>query len=75
MTDCLDQIKADGYEKVLAVTLSSGLSGTYNLVQLIAQEYEGLDIHVVDTKNIAIGSGFTAILAGQCLEQGWSGRP
>ena len=70
VTDCLDQIKADGYEKVLAVTLSSGLSGTYNLVQLIAQEYEGLDIHVVDTKNIAIGSGFTAILAGQCLEQG-----
>ena len=70
VTNLLDQIKADGYQKVLAVTLSSGLSGTYNLVQLIAQEYEGLEIHVVDTKNIAIGSGFTAILAGQCLEQG-----
>lgn len=70
VTDCLDRIKADGYERVLAVTLSSGLSGTYNLVHLLAQEYEGLDIHVVDTKNIAIGSGFTAILAGQCLEQG-----
>lgn len=70
VTDCLDAIREAGYERVLAVTLSSGLSGTNNLIRLIAQEYEGLDIHVVDTKNIAIGSGFTAILAGQLLEEG-----
>lgn len=66
-----DQIKQDGYNKVIAVTLSSGLSGTYNMVSLIAREYEGLDISVLDTKNIAIGAGFHAIQAGRYIEQGF----
>ena len=29
----IDQIKADGFEKVLIVTISSGLSGTYNVMR------------------------------------------
>lgn len=55
----LDEIKAEGYEKVLAITISSGLSGTNNMVRVVADEYEGLDIFVLDTKNIGIGSGFS----------------
>lgn len=65
-----DQIKADGYEKVLAVTLSSGLSGTHNLVSMLAKEYEGLEIVVIDTLNIAIAAGFNAIQAAKYIEQG-----
>lgn len=68
--DIFDRIKADGYEKVLAITLSSGLSGTFNLINLLAKEYEGLDIAVIDTKNIAIAAGFNAIQAARYLEQG-----
>lgn len=70
ITATLNQIKADGYEKVLAITISSGLSGTFNLIRLIAKEYEGLDIFVVDTKNIGIGSGFAAIEAVKHLDSG-----
>lgn len=66
----LDQIKADGFEKVIAITLSSGLSGTNNMLNLIAADYEGLDIFILDTKNIAIGGGFHAIQTGKYLEQG-----
>lgn len=65
----LDEIKAEGYEKVLAVTISSGLSGTYNMVRLVAEDYEGLDIFAVDTKNIGIGSGFTAIEAARLADE------
>ena len=68
----LDQIKADGYEKVLAITLSSGLSGTFNLVSMIAKEYEALEIEVIDTRNIAIGGGFNAIGAAKYIEAGMS---
>ena len=67
VTDLLDRIKADGYEKVLAVTISSGLSGTYNMVRLTAEEYEGLEISVLDTRNISIGSGLIAIRAAQMV--------
>lgn len=65
--DILDRIKANGYEKVLAVTISSGLSGTYNMIRLTAEEYEGLEISVLDTKNISIGSGLIAIRAAQMV--------
>ncbi len=68
----LRQIQKDGYEKVLAITLSSGLSGTNNIVSLVAQEFKGLDIFVLDTKNIAIGSGFHAIQAARYIEMGLS---
>lgn len=71
-TDVLDQIKADGYEKVIAVTLSSGLSGTNNMLHLIASEYQGLEFFILDTKNIAIAGGFHAIQAARYLESGYS---
>lgn len=64
------QIKADGYEKVIAITLSSGLSGTYNVVNLLAQEQKDLEVYVLDTKNIAIGAGFHAIQAARYIEEG-----
>ncbi len=68
----LDRIKADGFEKVIAVTLSSGLSGTNNMLHLIAEDYEGLEIYIFDTKNIAIAAGFHAIQAARYIEQGLS---
>lgn len=68
ITSMFDKIKEDGFEKVLAVTLSSGLSGTYNYIKLLASKYEGLDIHVFDTKNIGIGGGFHAIQAAEYLK-------
>lgn len=68
--DIFKQIKADGYEKVLAVTISSGLSGTYNAIRVLAEQQENLEVFVVDTKNIAIASGFNAIQAGEYIKEG-----
>lgn len=60
-----DDIKAEGYEKVMVVTISSGLSGTNNMIRVVAEQYDGLDIYVLDTKNIGIGSGFTVVEAAK----------
>ena len=65
-----DKIKEAGYEKVLAVTISSGLSGTYNVVRLLGEQTEGLDVFVLDTKNIGIGAGIQAIRAAELIETG-----
>ena len=54
----------------MVVSLSSGLSGTVNLINMLAGEYEGLDIAVIDTRNIGIGGGFSAIRAAQLIEEG-----
>lgn len=68
----LDKIKNDGYENVIIITLSSGLSGTNWFLNIIAKDYEGLNFKIVDTKNIAMASGFHAIQAGMYLEEGLS---
>ena len=57
----LDQIAADGYEKVIAVMLSSGLSGTFNMVRLYAAERSDLEIKVFDSLSGALGSGVTVL--------------
>ncbi len=67
VNEVLDQIKADGYEKVFAVTISSGLSGTYNIVKLICSERDDLETFVLDSKNISIGAGMLAIRAAQLV--------
>src|SRR5699024_909886 len=54
ITKIFEKIKADGYDKVLAITISSGLSGTFNIVRLIAEQQEELEAYVLDTKNIGI---------------------
>ncbi|MGX7352449.1 DegV family protein [Enterococcus canis] len=72
ITKIFEQIKADGYEKVLAVTISSGLSGTFNVVRLLGEQFESLETYTLDTKNIGIGSGLQAIYAAQLLEKGAS---
>ena len=70
VADIFKQIKADGYEKVIAVAISSGLSGTYEMFGSFGPAPEGLETYYVDTKNIGIGSGFSAIRAGELIEEG-----
>lgn len=70
--DVLDQIKTDGYEKVIIITISSGLSGTFNTVRLAAEDEEDLEVFLFDSKNISVGAGVLAIWAASRLEKGWS---
>ncbi len=65
-----DKIRADGYTDVLCVTLSSQLSGTNNIVRLMAVEREDLNIRLIDTKNIAIGAGFVSMRAQELANAG-----
>lgn len=70
VAEVFKQIKADGYNKVIAIAISSGLSGTFDLISSFGPNPEGLDAFYVDTKNIGIGSGFTAIRAGELIASG-----
>jgi DegV family protein with EDD domain len=67
--EIFDEIKAQGYQKVIAVTISSGLSGTYNILRLLGQEQE-IEVFVLDTKSIGIGAGLQAIHAAELIAQG-----
>ncbi|MEG0372584.1 MAG: DegV family protein, partial [Enterococcus sp.] len=70
--EVFDQIKAEGYTHVIIVTISSGLSGTYNALRVLGEHYEGLTFQSIDTKNVGIGAGILAIYAGDLVKQGKS---
>ena len=67
------QIVADGYDGVVAVMLSSGLSGTFNLSRILAEECEGfLEIRAYDSLNASLGQGMTLLQLAADIESGMS---
>ena len=72
VSDTLDQIKADGYEKVIALMLSGGLSGTYNMVRLQAQQREDLEMAVFDSRSGALGLGIMVLQLWEEIQAGTS---
>ena len=67
--DIIKKIIADGFNQIIIPLISSGLSGTYKAVQMVCGEFDNIKTAVIDTKNIAIGSGFFSIYAGQLIEK------
>lgn len=67
-----EKLKADGYTHVIAVTISSGLSGTHNVIRTLSESVEGLTFFVLDTKNISLGSGLLALKAAELVKEGKS---
>lgn len=66
----LDAVAADGYTHVVIVAISSGLSGTYNLMRTLVAERTDLVVDVVDTKNIGLGAGLSVIAAAELVAAG-----
>lgn len=68
--ETLDRIKADGYEKVLALPLSSGLSGTYNMVRIQCEERRDLEAVAYDTLSGALGIGMIVLQLWKEVQEG-----
>jgi DegV family protein with EDD domain len=63
----------DNGEKVVVITVSSNLSGTYQSAVLAASEYPD-DVYVVDSKNVAVGEHIVVMLAARLLNQGFTAK-
>lgn len=67
----LEGIRDAGYDGVIAVMLSSGLSGTYNLVRLIAEESgDDFPIKVFDSVSGSLGQGLTVLQLAEDIRNG-----
>lgn len=66
-----DKLVADGYEEAIVFAISSGLGGTYNLISMVARDYQDrVKIHVVDTLTTCFNEGLLAIKAQQWVNEG-----
>lgn len=66
----LEQARADGYEQAVFVTISSGLSATYQTVELVASQVEDFPVLAIDTKSIGIAAGLIVMAATKLAEAG-----
>lgn len=67
----LEEIRDEGFDGVIAVMLSSGLSGTYNLIRLIAEESgDAFPIKVFDSVSGSLGQGLTVLQLAEDIRNG-----
>ncbi|WP_129600008.1 DegV family protein [Anaerophilus nitritogenes] len=59
------KLQEQEYTHVLGIFISSGLSGTYNMVKNVADEFEKLTIELVDSKTLSMGLGFLVLEAAK----------
>jgi len=68
----LEKLASEGFTHVIGIFISSGLSGTYNMVRTVASDIENLTIELIDSKSLSMGLGFIALEAAKALEKGLS---
>ena len=61
-----------GYEHVIVCSISSQLSGTFQLLKTMAEDFDSLQFTFFDTKNIGIGAGLFAVQAAELADVGYS---
>lgn len=66
------KLKEEGYTSIIAIIFSSGLSGTYQMVKLVAEEFPDLKVKVFDTLSGCLGTGATALQTARYIEEGKS---
>src|ERR671921_800763 len=62
-------IGAEGLEEIVSIHLSGEMSGTFESAQLAALEVD-LPVHVVDSGQVGIATGYAALTAADVLDAG-----
>lgn len=68
--DTLERARRDGYVGAVVVTISSGLSATFETISMVARQMEDFPVVMVDTKSIGIAAGFVVMEAVRQIEAG-----
>lgn len=72
-TEVVEQILTDGFDAIVAIMMSSGLSGTYNMARLVAEDYKSrIPFCAFDTLNASLGQGMTLLQAARDIRDGMS---
>lgn len=71
VTSLYESLAQEGVTDVIHMSISSGLSGTFNMVRMITQDFEGrMRVHMVDSRTLSMGLGMMVLAAARALEEG-----
>lgn len=65
----IESLKREGYTHCIIITISSGLSGTYNMFKMITSEIQDMVVEVFDSKILSLGLGFIVLQAAKMIQQ------
>lgn len=72
MDDILTKLENEGYTHIIAISISSGLSGSYNALRLALEDHPNLTSFVYDSKILAYPQGEIVIETSKLIEAGKS---
>ena len=58
------------YTHAIAVSISSGLSGTYNTLKLVSENHPELETTIFDSRSLTLGAGAIIIKCAELIEDG-----
>jgi DegV family protein with EDD domain len=70
--NAVEELKKDGYTDILVLTISSGLSGTFNGFNTAAKDYKDVNIHMYDSKTLSMALGYIVKKAITSISEGKS---
>ena len=63
------KFEEENYTHVIAVVISSGLSGTYNALKIISEKHKNLSTYIYDSKSTSVGEGIILKECGKLIKQ------
>jgi DegV family protein with EDD domain len=70
MAEVYQQLKNEGYQDAIVITISSKLSGTYQGAILAKEMVEDFPIYVVDSRSVSYGEAYLVLEAIQDIQKG-----
>lgn len=68
----VEDLKKEGYTDIVVITISSGLSGTFNAFNTFAKEFKDVNIHMYDSKTLSMALGYLVQKALSSISEGKS---
>ena len=68
--DVYNELKEEGYTHIISIHISSGLSATYSNCMMVANQIEGIEVEVIDSKMLSKGLGRLVLYANSLVEKG-----
>lgn len=63
------KLEEEGYTHVIVTTISSGLSGTMNMIHNVAEDFKNMVFEIIDSKALTMGLGFPVIEGAKELQK------
>ena len=72
MEDTITRLVEEGYTHIIAVSISSNLSGTYNSLRLICEGHPEIKTYIYDTKILSVPQGIITLECAKMIKAGKS---